>query len=119
MLFILALDQLIQLYDKTGKGIKCNDKLTVRVLGYADDAALVDERIEEMTTRLTTLADESVKQADMYIRMDKTFSHHVKVQEKQTVTHERRSDEDTKRIRGAVRFLRTQIQDNGGNEDSP
>ena len=62
--------------------------LTIRVLGYADDAALAEERIDEMTTRLTTLADASLQQADMQVRMDKTFSHHVKSQQKQTVTEE-------------------------------
>ena len=51
------------------------------MLGYADDAALTEERIEEMTERLTALADKSQSEADMTIRMDKTFSHHVKVQD--------------------------------------
>ena len=85
ILFILALDNLIQLYDKSGKGIKCGPELTCRVLGYADDAALMEERIEEMTVRLTTLADKSLGEADMKIRMDKTYSQHVRVQEAQKV----------------------------------
>ena len=33
ILFILALDNLIQLYDKSGSGVKCGPKLTYRVLG--------------------------------------------------------------------------------------
>ena len=82
ILFILALDQLIQLYDKSGCGVNCGPHLTYRVLGYADDAALAEAKIEDMTKRLTTLADRSLSEADMKIRMDKTFSQHVQEQEK-------------------------------------
>ena len=88
LLFILALDLLVKTYDKSGVGVSCGEKLTIRVLGYADDAALAEERIEEMTTRLTALADGSVQDADMTVRMDKTFSHHVGKQELQEVTAE-------------------------------
>ena len=87
-MFILALDLLVKTYDKSGVGVSCGEKLTIRVLGYADDAALAEERIEEMTTRLTALADGSVQDADMTVRMDKTFSHHVGKQELQEVTAE-------------------------------
>ena len=41
-----------------------------------------------MTKRLTTLADASVGEADMTVRMDKTFTHHVQVQEKMMATTE-------------------------------
>ena len=87
-MFILALDQIIQLYDRSGAGVKCGPEMTYRVLGYADDAALTEERIEEMTVRLTTLADKSESEADMKIRMDKTFSQHVKEQDKKKVSEE-------------------------------
>ena len=86
ILFILTLDNLIQLYDKSGTGVKYGSELTYRVLGYADDAALTEKRIEKMTERLTTLADRSVAEADMKIRMDKTYSQHVQIQEKQKVS---------------------------------
>ena len=88
ILFILALDNLIQLYDKSGSGVMCGPKLTYRVLGYADDAALIEARIEEMTERLTELANKSVSEADMQIRMDKTYTQHVQEQEKVTVSEE-------------------------------
>ena len=39
-----------------------------------------------MTKRLTALADASVGEADMTIRMDKTFTHHVQDQEKKKAT---------------------------------
>ena len=42
VLFILALDQLIQTTDKSGDGVKCDKILKIRVLGYADDAALAE-----------------------------------------------------------------------------
>ena len=63
-------------------------RATYRVLGYADDAALTEERIEEMTERLTTLADKSESEADMKVRMDKTFSQHVQEQDEQKVSEE-------------------------------
>ena len=88
ILFILALDQLIQTYDIAGTGVRCGQELTYRVLGYADDAALVEERIEEMSLRLTQLADASVAQAGMYVRMDKTFTHHVRDQVAQIITEQ-------------------------------
>ena len=69
VLFILALDALIQCYDTIGTGINCGNELTIRVLGYADDAAMAEERIEEMTERLTALADASKEKADMVVRV--------------------------------------------------
>ena len=76
VLFILALDQLVQSTDTSGKGIKCSF-LHVRVLGYADDAALIEPTVEAMTERLTELANASIKEADMHINMTKTVSQHV------------------------------------------
>ena len=77
VLFILALDQIIQRYDVTGKGRKCGKVLRIKVLGYADDLALVDNTVEAMTTRLTKIADASKAEADMEVSMPKTFSQHV------------------------------------------
>ena len=61
VLFILALDQIMQKYDKggpgkggaRGQGFKCGRILRIKVLGYADDAALVDGTVAGMTARLT------------------------------------------------------------------
>lgn len=77
VLFIMALDQLVQEFDTTGEGVKCGRILNIKVLGYADDAALVERRVEDMTTRLTNLADASRDRADMNVNMDKTFTQHV------------------------------------------
>ena len=44
VLFTLALDQLVQTIDKTSTGFKC-DILNIRVLGYVDDAELVEPRV--------------------------------------------------------------------------
>ena len=41
ILFILALDQLVQKFDRGGKGVRCGRIIKIRVLGYADDAALL------------------------------------------------------------------------------
>ena len=86
VLFVLALDQLIQTYDKSGSGVKCDRVLKLRVLGYADDAALVDTTVENCTERLTALADASLREADMQINMAKTYSQHVFKREKIAVT---------------------------------
>ena len=49
----------------------------MRVLGYADDAALAEPTVEAMTKRLTNLADTSESEADMKINMTKTARQHV------------------------------------------
>ena len=77
ILFILALDQLVQTYDTHDTDYKCSELLTIRILGYADDAVSIEPRVDDMTCRLTTLADASWREADMKVRMDKTFSHHA------------------------------------------
>ena len=55
---------------------------------HAYEWLATEERIEEMTVRLTTLADKSESEADMKIRMDKTFSQHVKEQDTKKVSEE-------------------------------
>ena len=88
ILFILALDQLVQEFDGDGEGIKCGRTLRLKVLGYADDAALIDEHADAMTKRLTTLANASEAKADMKINMAKTFTQHVFKRDDITVTKE-------------------------------
>ena len=88
VLFILALDQLVQTVDRSGTGVKCGRILKIRILGYADDAALAEPKIKDMTTRLTNLANASVSEADMHINMDKTVSQHIHKREPIAVTTE-------------------------------
>ena len=80
--FILALDQLFQERDIYGEGQAVGDIITLRVLGYADDAAMIEPLVETMTKRLTTVADASIADADMHVSMDKTYTQHVKRQTK-------------------------------------
>ena len=49
MLFILALDQLVQDYDTHGTGVHCGEIFTLLVLGSADDVVLVETVFEDMT----------------------------------------------------------------------
>ena len=84
VLFILALDQLIQQVDTEGQGVKVGTINELRVLGYADDAAMMAPNVEQMTARLTKFADASKVRADMELKMSKTFSHHVRRQDKVT-----------------------------------
>ena len=86
VLFILALDQIIQDHDKGVKGVKCGRILKIKVLVYADDIALADNTVESMTKRLTAIADVSEDRADMKVNMQKTFSQHVHKRSKIKVT---------------------------------
>ena len=64
--------------DVLGTGVKWDSGLQIRVLGYADDAALLGPEVDVMTNRLMTcLADSAKTQADMEVSMKKTFSQHV------------------------------------------
>ena len=60
--------------------------LKLKVIGYADDAALIDEAVDDMVERLTSIVDASEEQADMKVNMDKTFTQHVHKREKISVT---------------------------------
>ena len=75
--FIVALDQLVQKYDKSGTGISVGHIKDIRVLGYADDAAMAEWRVEDMTKRLTTFADAAKAKADMKVKRSKMFSQMV------------------------------------------
>ena len=86
----------MQTYDTHGTGHKCSEILTIRILGYADDAVLIEPRVDDMTCRLTTLADASWDEVDMKVRMDKTFSHHVCRRTELTVTTAEAIDVQTK-----------------------
>ena len=80
--FIIALDQLVQHYDKSGQGISVGHIKSLRVLGYADDAAMCEITVEGMTKRLTEFADAALKEADMKVKLAKTLSQHIQQQEK-------------------------------------
>ena len=77
ILFILALDQLVRTHDVHGTGVKCGEELVVRVLGYADDASLLEPKVQDMSERLTSLADGAEADADMKVSIKKTFTQHV------------------------------------------
>ena len=57
-----------------GSGVKCGNELVVRILGYADDAALLEEEVEVTAKRLTRLTDAAKAEADMVVSMKKTVS---------------------------------------------
>ena len=89
VLFILALDALIQQYDSVkGKGFKCGRILRLDVLGYADDVALISGDVDDMTRRLTAIADAAKAEADMNVSLAKTFTHHVHKRNKLAVSED-------------------------------
>ena len=49
----------------------------MRVLGYADDASLLEPKVQDMSKRLTSLADGAEADADMKVSIKKTFTQHV------------------------------------------
>ena len=81
ILFILALDQLVQQVDTSGKGISVGTIKEIRVLGYADDAAMTERSTGQMTVRLSEFADAALNKADMKVKLSKTFSQIVQQQE--------------------------------------
>ena len=82
ILFILALDQVVQEADTGGQGVSVGEIKELRVLGYADDAAMASITVDEMTQRLTKFADAALARADMQTKLSKTWSQHVRRQEK-------------------------------------
>ena len=74
ILFITALDQLIQQIDKSGQGISVGKINELRVLGYADDATMISPETDQMSERLTAFSSGAKNEADMTVKMSKTFS---------------------------------------------
>ena len=70
---ILTLDQLVQTIDTGGEGIRVDTIGKLCVLGYTDDVDMMERTVEVMTLRLTKFADESMTQADMKVKLSKTF----------------------------------------------
>lgn len=82
ILFILALDQLIQQHvDTGGNGVSLGTIIKLKVLGYADDAAILERNSDEMTERLTEFANQALYRADMKVKLTKAFSQIVQQQE--------------------------------------
>ena len=82
--FVIALDHLVQRFDKSGDGVPVGHINSLRVLGYADDAAMCEGTVANMTTRLTEFADAALEHADMQVKLSKTYTQHVKAQVKTT-----------------------------------
>ena len=69
VIFILALDQTMQKADGDNRGVKCGRILLIKTLGYADDAALTEESVGEMTVCLNAIGDTSREDTDMKINI--------------------------------------------------
>ena len=81
--FILALEAILRKYDSTtNKGTHMTHTNTwVHTLGYADDAVLVDENVNNAETRVNAIAQGSRKSADMSINVTKTECMHLQQQD--------------------------------------
>ena len=71
----------MQELDTSGKDIKVGEIKEMRVLGYADDIAMIGTTAKAMTPRLTHFANESLRLADMQVKLKKTFSQEIKTQD--------------------------------------
>ena len=70
--FVLALELILELYDKhPSKGVDFGST-RVHTLGYADDTALLDYSAATATARVTAIAHGSKIDADMEISVTKT-----------------------------------------------
>ena len=70
--------------DKGDKGVTVAHINDIKILGYADDAAMCAETVEEMTSRLTVFADASLAKADMRVKLSKTYNQHLQPLQKVT-----------------------------------
>ena len=82
VLFTLALDQLVQDLDTDGQGVKVGKTLELRVLGYADDATMIEMDVKAMTKRLTKFTNGSRSRADMLVKLSKTYTQQALRQDK-------------------------------------
>ena len=49
----------------------------IKVLGYADDSVMCEEETETLTKGLTVFVDVALKEADIQVKLTKTFSQHL------------------------------------------
>ena len=56
---------MVQEADTEGQGVTVGEIKELRVLGYADDAAMASPTAEGLTARLTKFADAALARADM------------------------------------------------------
>ena len=70
-------------YKCNNNNTRCTVNPVSRLLGYADDAIMLAEAVDEMSNRLTNFANAALKEADMRVKLSKT--HTQIVQQRQTV----------------------------------
>ena len=78
MSFIAGLDRIFRRHDISNSGVTVGaGENTVSKLEYADDAALIDENVEQTSTRVTSIAKGSLEEAAMVISIRKSKVVHV------------------------------------------
>ena len=92
--FILALELILRRHDADArKGVMLLNE-NIHSLGYADDAALVDNNLDVATDRVTNISRGSRKDADMDINIAKTEVTHVCEQDAVSRT----TDEEARKV---------------------
>ena len=80
--FIIALEAILRRHDKISGKVVDFGGVRLHTLGYADDAALIDDCTVRASERVTSIARGSKKDADMQINISKTKCMHVKRQQR-------------------------------------
>ena len=83
----------------------------IRVLGYADDVVMMEKEVEDMTTRLTVFADDTVEQADMKIKLSKTNSQLLDKRQEPTVTTEQEIENKKTVLQACLRICNSGMQE--------
>ena len=78
--FIAGLDRIFRLHDISNSGVTVGageNAVCVSKLEYADDAALIDENVEQASARVTAIAKGSLEEAAMVISIPKSKVMHI------------------------------------------
>ena len=99
LFFIMALELIMRCHDTAGpnKGVKLTDTL-IHVLGYADDAVILEdgttEGQQQLETRVNSISKGSKEDADiMLLNADKTVVMHVRAQDEVSPTTQEEDQE--------------------------
>lgn len=80
--FVLVMEQIFRLHDRSGDDISVGNYLHVGTLGYANDVAIISESPTRMSERVTSISTGSSSDADMKINITNTKALHIAKQDK-------------------------------------
>ena len=78
--FIAGLDRIFRRHGISNSGVTvgaCENAVCVSKLEYSDDAALIDDNVEQASARVTSIAKRSLEEAAMVISIRKSKVMHI------------------------------------------